>query len=259
MLAEDYVLELEEKITKRGREARVNYGKNKSTLPILGLDPHPTKSCIYVRNEEEIKIVKDIFREFVKTKSHTQTLEYCKAKGYKTKARMTRQKVDREGNIIPPRRIGGEPFSTASLKGLLENPKYRGSAKFKDTWNQFPQLQDDDGMVKWEYAHGAIIDEETAANVDAVIASMRQKNPKKSKYNGFLLTGILVGEDSSRYHGDPAKSGANPYYYNKTLKQRIPCEELDKLVVKRVKEYLEKQGIIEEVIDKYLKHKNVGH
>lgn len=154
--------------------------------------------------------------------------------------------------------LGGEFFTTASLKGLLENPKYRGSAKFKDTWNQFPQLQDDDGMVRWEYAHGVIIDEATAADVNAVIASMRQRNPKKSKYNGFLLTGILVGEDGSRYHGDPAKSGANPYYYNKTLKQRIPCEELDDLVVKRVKEYLEKQGVIEGVINNFLKHKNVG-
>lgn len=258
MLAEDYVLELEEKVTKKGREARVNNGKDKSTLPVLGLDPHPTKSCMYVRNEEEIKIVKDILREFIKCKSHTQTLEYCHAKGYRTKARMTRPKVDREGNLIPSRRIGGEPFTKGSLKGFLENPKYRGWSKFKDTWNQFPQLQDDDGAVKWEYAHGAIIDEAMAKDVDAILASMHLKNPKKSRYNGFLLTGVLMSEDGSRYHGDPAKSGANPYYYNKTQRKRIPCEELDKLVIQRVKEYLDKEGVIEGVIEKFLKHKNVG-
>lgn len=258
MLAEDYVLELEEKVTKKGREARVNNGKDKNTVPILGLDPHPSKSCVYVRNEDEIKIVKDIFREFLKTKSHKSTIDYCNAKGYKTKARMTKSKIDRQGNIVPPRRIGGEFFSKGTLGGLLKNPKYRGCSKFEDTWNQFPQLQDENGMVRWDYAHGVIIDEMTAAGVDTILSTMQHRHPRRSKYNGFLLTGILMAEDGSRYHGDPAKSGANPYYYNKAQKKRIPCQDLDELVINRAKEYLDKRGVIEDVINKYLKHKNVG-
>lgn len=121
LLAEEYSLELEEKITKKQREARINNGKDIATCPVLGLDPHPGKRGMYVINPEEQKIVIDIFEHFTKTSSLLATSRYCKEKGYKTKTRWTKEKVDQQGNIIKPREVGGEPLSPKRLRYLLEN------------------------------------------------------------------------------------------------------------------------------------------
>ena len=51
LLAEEYSLDLEEKITKKQREAKINNGKDIATVPILGLDPHPAKRGMYIINE----------------------------------------------------------------------------------------------------------------------------------------------------------------------------------------------------------------
>ena len=58
-IAEEYSLDLVEKLTKKGREARVNNGKDNNTLPVLGIDEHPTEACFYVINKEEQKIKVD--------------------------------------------------------------------------------------------------------------------------------------------------------------------------------------------------------
>ena len=43
-MAEEYSLYLVEKLTKKGREARVNNGKDNQSMPVLGLDEHPTEA-----------------------------------------------------------------------------------------------------------------------------------------------------------------------------------------------------------------------
>ncbi|MGK5088283.1 recombinase family protein, partial [Bdellovibrionota bacterium FG-2] len=110
MLAEEYSLDLEEKIAKKVREARVNNGKDNSTRPILGLDPHPTRTGVYLINPDEQRIVVDMFESFLKHGSSTALINYCKEKGYKSREVWTKQKIDRSGNIIPPRKIGGTAF-----------------------------------------------------------------------------------------------------------------------------------------------------
>jgi len=129
---------------------------------------------MYVRNEDEVKIVKDIVRKFIETRSYKPVLEYCRQKWYKTKARHTKERVDRDGNRIPPRLLGDEEFDDESLKRLLQNPKYRGFSVFHDSWNQFPEKQDEKGNVIWRYPHGTIIDEETAAKIDGIIGSFKE-------------------------------------------------------------------------------------
>jgi hypothetical protein len=52
-MAEEYSLDLVEKLTKKGREARVNNGKDNNSMPVLGLDEHPTEACFYIINKKE--------------------------------------------------------------------------------------------------------------------------------------------------------------------------------------------------------------
>ena len=189
-LSEEYSWDLEEKITKKVREARVNNSKDNRTIPILGLDPHPTKVGKYVRNEDEIAIVLTIANKFLEAKSYKPVIEFCRKQGYKTKARYTKEKIDAEGNRIPPRLIGGQAFDEDALRDLLQNGKLRGFSKFKDTWNQFPKLQDEESFVTWRYEHGSIIAEETADRIDAIVASFQHKKPRRGKYNDFLLMSI---------------------------------------------------------------------
>lgn len=97
-------------------------------------------------------------------------------------------------------------------------------------------------MVSWSYEHAAVIDAESAAKIDEIVASFQHRNPKRSKYNDFMLTGILEAADGSRFHGEPAKSGANNYYVCKTHKLRVRCERFDDAVIARLKQYLDENG-----------------
>jgi DNA invertase Pin-like site-specific DNA recombinase len=106
MLSEEYSLDLEEKITKKQREARINNGKDTSTFPALGLDPHPAKRGMYLINKKEQEVVTDIFKKFIELGSIKGLADYCRERGYKTKVRITKEKSDREGNIIPPKKVG---------------------------------------------------------------------------------------------------------------------------------------------------------
>jgi len=252
-MAEEYSWDLEEKVTKKLRSARVHNGKDSSTTPILGLDAHPTKVGMYVRNEKEVAIVLDIANEFIKQQSVKPVLAYCKERGYKTKERRTKEKIDKEGNRIAPRLVGGVDFNTNTLKGLLLNPKLRGFGRFQDTWNQFQHLQDDEGFVAFEYPHGPIFPQEIGAEIERIYSTFEHKNVKEGSHRIYLLSGILEAPDGSPFYGESARSAQNFYYRNNKNKLRIQCDEVEKKVIARLREYFDKSGLLEEVVAKNLK------
>ena len=263
MLAEEYSLELEEKITKKQREAAVNNGKDTSSCPVLGLDRHPTLSCMYERNFDELKIVEDIMKRFVRLQSYVATVEYCEKKDYRDKERTTNKKTDRLGNIIQPRKIGGEPFDEKHLHRLLTNPKLRGRNCFEDTWNQFPRLQDENKMVHWDYWHrrqyGGIIDPELVKQVDETIQKVAKTRIRKAKDGTvYLMTGILKAPDDSMFYGASAQGGKYKYYYNKNIARRYSREDIDGKVLKRIKEYLTESGTLEKIITSFSKNRLIG-
>lgn len=259
MMAEEYSLELEEKITKKQREARVNNGKDTSTCPILGLDPHLSKRGMYVINPEEQKIVIDIFKQFKKLGSLQALEDYCLKQGYKSKSRLTKEKTDREGTIIPPRKMGGELLDGRSLRRILVSSKLRGFAFFKDTWNQFPNLQNEEGFVRWEYAHGPVVDLDLFMDCWEVLQknSINSSRPKSGAV-AYLLSGILEDENGLKYHGESANSGKNHYYVHKEDKSRIPKEKIEKIICERVKMYLGDNDVIKKLIETMLKNNTSG-
>ena len=209
IMAEEYSLELEEKVAKKQREARVNNGKDVATTPILGLDPHPTKVGMYVINKSEKRVVEDLFEQFcLLGGSLTELSKYCERKGYRTRVRVTKQKIDKDGNIVPPRQVGGFKFNLKRLRYHLTNSKYRGYGKFKDTWNQFPKLQDEDGFVRWDYHHGAVVPLELFDRVESIL-EQNQRHASHTSHTGnvYLLAGVLRHADGSTFQGASANGG----------------------------------------------------
>jgi DNA invertase Pin-like site-specific DNA recombinase len=256
-MAEEYSLDLAEKITKKQREAKFNNGKDSSTTPILGLDPHPTKTGFYTINIEEQLIINDIFRHFVSSGSLKVTSDYCNEKGYRTKVRYTREKIDREGNRIPPCRVGGEKFGIQNLKLLLQNPKFRGYDFFKDTWNQFTHKQDENGLVRWNYSHGPVVDEWLFERVQRLLSNNKKCHARGSKQRrSYLLSGILITPDRIKFHGESAKSGQNPYYVNKKHKISIPADKIEGIVIDYIERFYKENGIWEKVLNDTLRDKN---
>ena len=257
-MAEEYSLDLVEKLTKKGREARVNNGKDNNSLPILGLDEHPTEACFYVINQEEQKIVKDIFDNFCSNQDLQKTAKYCQKKAYCTKIRYTRPKVEK-GQKIPPKLVGGEPFDSRSLRALLVSRKIAGFGYFKDEWNQFPSLQDENAMVMWKYRHGPVIDPELFEQVQEILRKNRKHNHRiYDNQRTYFLSGILFDADGNKFCGQSVKNKQNPYYINSSKNYRVPAERIEKVVINYVSSLLKENGILEKAIKNTFYGENPG-
>ncbi len=258
MLAAEYSCELEEKGTKKLRERRINNGKDSSTKPIFALDSHPTKTCIYIINKKEQKQLIDIYEKALSYGGANKKLkEYCDRKGYLTKRYKTKEKIDKDGNRVPSKKMGGEKFTTQQLAYILKNPKYRGFDYFIDDWNQFPSKQDKEGRVRYDYNHGEVV----PLNLFNSVQELLKDNARKRKKTGkmlFLLQGVLETPDGTLFQADPAKSGKNPYYRNVKHKIYIPKDEIENNIITRVHEYLDKSGLLQEIIQKTFKHRLLG-
>lgn len=237
------------------REAMVMHGKDPSPRPsFLGLDLHPTKVGFYIINQQELKIVLDIIQAFVRLKSYADTLNYCSQKNYRTKRYVTKEKVDRDGNIIQSKMKGGEPFEHASLVALLTNPRYAGFSSFIDTNNQFPQLQDDGQRVTWSYAHGRVIDQKLLDQVkETSMVAGFNKSIRKSPTKDLSLLGQLIQDSQGQiFHCQSAKNHQYRYYFNPVNDFRIPMDELDKNFIKLLDSYKEDPSTLNKILNDYM-------
>jgi len=264
LMAEEESRDNSERVTKKQREAMVNNCKDSSTNPCPGLDADPIEACFYIRNEEETVWVMDIFKHFCSTGSLFETVDYCNQRGYRTKVRTTKERVDRKGKRILPKTIGGDPFDSRSLRALLISPKLRGENSFKDDYNQFPSLQDNDGCVIWSYRHGRIIPKELCDKVDSLLNENKRYQPKfKKDGSGYLLSGILVAPDGAELQGNSANSGMNHYYVIKKGKYigklpSLPKLDIENLIINRIETYLKDSGTVEGIIQATYKHRVSG-
>ena len=267
MMAEEESHDNSERVTKKQKEAMVNNGKDTSTIPVLGLDPHPTKVGMYIPNREELQAVGDIMEKFCQYRSLKQTVTYCSDKRYKTKVRLTKASTDKKGNIVASQEIGGEGFDEQRLRVMLVNPKYRGFNKFIDRFNQFPKLQDENKVVRWSYAHhrehGLLISEELLQRVDETLKLFEIHKPRSSKYGTvYLLSGGMLKDHlGNAFHGSSAKGGSHNYYYNKSqdpsFSKSLKKQEIEEIVITRLKMYLSTNDQLKKVIDTTLKNNHL--
>jgi len=94
--------------------------------------------------------------------------------------------------------------------------------------------------VRYRYSHEPVVSPELIAQVDAVLEKLSKEHIKCGKMV-YLLSGILVTNDGKRLYGvggNNVRNGRYRYYTNTTLKYRIPKDEIEALIVKRIKHYL---------------------
>lgn len=232
----------------------VHNGKDPSPFPILGLNKDKVYAGFYESDLEELKIPIDIMTYFANHRGdRAATIRYTIEKGYRSKEWMTERKIDRFGVIHSPRKIGGEIFDWDKIIRLLANPKYRGVNYFVDVFDQYPDLQNDDGIVRWEYSHrrkyGDIIDPKLLEEVDQYL----EPPNTRPRQNDYFMAGVLFGP-----FAEEAKSGQHPYYYNRGVRKRFPREHIHQLVFEKLKQYLVDFGIIERLIKSMAKEKEFG-
>ncbi len=146
------------------------------TIP-LGYDAHDGKLDV---NEAEAEIVRFIFTRFVKTSSATQLVREMKARGYKTKGR-----ISRRGKNHPP-----QDFTKSSIYQILNNKLYIGKIEHKAKGEIY------DGQ------HMAIIDMKIWNQVQAILkTNLRERKRESCADRPYLLKGML--EDPSGYAMTP--------------------------------------------------------
>ena len=256
--AGEYSEGVSENVARKHRSAMVFNGKDPSPRPIWGLDSHPRYVGIYKINRDELEIFEDIANKFIELGySREGTIRYCNEKGYTTKVWWTKEKI-KNGEKIPPKRMGGKPFGWNSLLTLLGSPRIRGRNSFYDNWNQFPDKQDKEGIVVWEYKHfqehGPLFSEGFFKKIDEGL----QKVSYKSRESDFPLSGILFAPNGSKYLGEAAKSGKNAYYYNRKLGKRFCANQIHKSVFSRLKELLKKSDVLKSITSNLGKHPTLG-
>ena len=249
--AGEYSEGVSENVTRKQRSAMVFNGKDASPCPVLGLDYHERYVGFYKINRDELGIFEDIAKKFIELGySRSGTLRYCNEKGYTTKVWWTREKI-KNGEKVPPRKMGGKPFDWKSLLNTLGSPKIRGCNAFFDDWNQFPEKQDADGWVRWEYWHrrqyGPLFGEDLFRRIDAGL----EKIEYRSRENEFPLSGIIRAPDGSRYTGESAKGGRHFYYRNRKLKKRFPVAQVHGAVFSRLKEIVREGGLLEGIVSRF--------
>lgn len=146
------------------------------TIP-LGYDANDGKLEV---NEAEAEIVRFIFTRFAKTSSATRLVREMKAKGYKTKIRMSRR-----GKTYPAR-----DFTKSSIYQILNNKLYIGKIEHKAKGEIY------DGL------HMAIIDMKLWNQVQAILkTNLRERKRESHEDRPYLLKGIL--EDPDGYSMTP--------------------------------------------------------
>jgi site-specific DNA recombinase len=207
-------------------------GRINGATALLGMNNDPKKKGHFIRNDEEIKVVEQIFKIYLKTSSQKETLLEVQKLGIKDKK--------------------GKDFTKGTLGRVFAQTKWR----YRGLWALNKENKDlDQSMLpkseKFQLVklpHGPIIDIKLLDAVDKKLKETQEKTKRSGKNYTYLLTTILEHSDGSTWTGGSAKSATYRYYYNKKNDIRIAVDELDKLVLKRIKEYLIDDGVFNQLV-----------
>ena len=207
-------------------------------MPPLGYDVRDRKLVV---NEEEARVVVDIFRRYLALKSVHALRDELERAGVRSKRRTRRD------NGAP---YGGQPFSRGALYLILQNQLYRGEMPHKG--NAYPG------------EHAAIVDQTLWDRVQATLAANRVERAARGRTKRpSLLTGLLFDEAGDRLTPTYAiKKGTRYRYYVSTSLltgerktqsscRRIPAGDLERLVIDRLRVFLADYGAVVDALDEW--------
>ena len=199
-------------------------------MPPLGYD---VKDRRLVVNEDEAKIVVQIFERYLAFKSvHALRDELTKA-GIRSKRRMN----------LDGAAYGGQSFSRGALYALLQNRLYRGEISYK-------------GEV-YPGEHDTIVHEALWDAVQVTLAANRIERATGARAKApSLLSGMVFDESGERLTPTHAvKKGARYRYYVSTSLvtgrgkkrpqgRRIPAGDLERMVIDRLRTFFGDPGAV---------------
>ena len=230
------------RVSDNAKSRLITDGKINGSTEILGLDKCPKRRGHFVANAEELKSVVEIFKIYLRVSSKRDVLNELEKLGIKDKK--------------------GQAFTFGRLNKVFENAHYR----YRGLWplnkkNKNEDQEDLEPSKRFqlvELPHGPLVDIELLDTVLEKLEDNYSSKKKRAKGIVYLLTTLLEYEDGSTFTGQPAKQRQYFYYYNRQNDVRIRCDELDKLIMKRMKEYLKKSDIFKELISKAQKKKSLN-
>lgn len=141
-----------------------------------------------------------------------------------------------------------------TIDTILKNIKWR----YKGIWyankeNEGEDIEDLPDSKKYQIVklpHGPLINIELLDQVQEKLSDTYEKRKRSGIDRVYLLTHILEWEDGSKYYGGCAKNRRYHYYYSKGNGKNIRCEEIEKIVIDRIKEYFHDSPTFKKLVEK---------
>jgi site-specific DNA recombinase len=189
-------------------------------------------------NKSEIERVIYIFERYLKLKNVNLLKQELDRDNVNS-----REFISKSGNVS-----GGKSYSRGALYALLSNPIYIGKVRHKDKI--------------YDGQHKAIISETLWSDVQDLLKSNASNHRvKKQSRNVNLLKGLLFDEHGVPYSPGYTSKGKKQYRYyisqniiqqkpySDNLPKRFPAHEIENLIEKNIREYLNDRNKVEEYID----------
>ena len=238
-----------EQTSERNREASLARAErglwNGSQL--FGYDPDPKNRGHLLPNEQEAAIVNFAFDHYLKCGSIGQTAKELNRRGYRTKAYESRR-----GKVHPARKFGH-----TAVHGMIHNLAYLGKKEINKKYKDKEDIPENRKYRVVEAVWPAIVDEEKFQQVQNLLKANKNSNGNKVKpiKHNYVLNGGLIwcdkcGEQMEGRSGT-SRHGKRYYYYackNTLCRFRIPADEIERVVLERLKELVRRKDILEEIV-----------
>lgn len=227
-----------QRVKENGLNRLLKDGKINGAAEILGLNRDPKHVGHFLVNEEELIKVEQILKLFLKFSSKHKVLIEAKKIG------LTGKK--------------GRELTAHMIDTIIENAKWR----YRGLWHANKENENRDPgelpeMKRFQIVklpHGPLIDENLLDKVEEKLADSHKKRKRSGKEGRiYLLSHILYFEDGSSYYGGPGKSRQYFYYYCKGPGPNLRCDELEKIVIERVKTYFKGNDIFARLVENAVK------
>lgn len=192
------------------------------------------------KNEEELKIVKLLFKKYIEEKSLSQVSKWSLTNNLKGK---NGGNLDKSGiNVILQ-----NPVYVKSTPEVMEFLSNSYEVCGEPNGNGILRYGKEDHCIAAIAKHKGIIDADEWLSVQNILKENTEKAPNLGKTKVALLTGILkcsCGAGMQMRYGKPRKDGTRPYYYLCSMKvnsggTRCNSNNLSgELVEKKLIEYL---------------------
>ncbi len=152
----------------------------------------------------------------------------------------------------------GRDLTGHMIDTIIENAKWR----YRGLWhaNKDNEHKDQGDLPETkrfqlvELPHGPLIEEKLLDKVEEKLADTYAKRKRSGKDGRiYLLSHILQFEDGSTYYGGPAKDRQYYYYYCKGPGPNLACDEIEKIVIDRIKAYFKGNDIFTRLVEEAVK------